>query len=367
MINKIRFKNFKLFKNWESLELKPITILIGKNNSGKSAITKLPTMLSGSLSGDFYGPIKPENNDIKLGLSYEDLVYNRYAADTLEFEIFSDVEQLSVALFGDRNNKIHFAQYTYNSKNIDLLNTRFRGFTMEGKSFETLKINYDYIGPFRELPIPYYNNSIYEIDKIGIRGEKAYPLLIQNNGNKMFNEVSEWYKANFEGWGLKVSQISGHVQSYEIALDNNRMNPINLVNVGQGIHQVLPLIVRSYLPAEDKTLIIIEEPETHLHPAAHGNLAERFVESFLIDGNKNYLLETHSQNFILRLRRLVAQKKLKKEDLAIYYVDFDKNKHESSLKLIPVDDEGEVEWWPSGIFNESLEEAIQIRKAQQPT
>jgi len=323
MINKIRFKNFKLFKNWESLELKPITILIGKNNSGKSAITKLPTMLSGSLSGDFYGPIKPENNDIKLGLSYEDLVYNRY------------------------DNKIHFAQYTYNSKNIDLLNTRFRGFTMEGKSFETLKINYDYIGPFRELPIPYYN--------------------IQNNGNKMFNEVSEWYKANFEGWGLKVSQISGHVQSYEIALDNNRMNPINLVNVGQGIHQVLPLIVRSYLPAEDKTLIIIEEPETHLHPAAHGNLAERFVESFLIDGNKNYLLETHSQNFILRLRRLVAQKKLKKEDLAIYYVDFDKNKHESSLKLIPVDDEGEVEWWPSGIFNESLEEAIQIRKAQQPT
>ena len=69
-------------------------------------------------------------------------------------------------------------------------------------------------------------------------------------------------------------------------------------------------------------MISIEEPELHLHPAAHGNLAELFVES-LTDTNKNYFIETHSQNFILRLRALVAEGKINCEDLAIYYVDYD--------------------------------------------
>ena len=51
MVSKIRFKNFKLFKNWQELEIKPITILIGKNNSGKTALLKLPVMIGESLKG----------------------------------------------------------------------------------------------------------------------------------------------------------------------------------------------------------------------------------------------------------------------------------------------------------------------------
>ena len=52
------------------------------------------------------------------------------------------------------------------------------------------------------------------------------------------------------------------------------------------------------------SLTIIEEPELHLHPSAHGDLAERFAES-LKDKNKRYLIETHSENFILRKSRRV--------------------------------------------------------------
>ena len=56
MIDKIRFKNFKIFKNWQTLELRSITILIGKNNSGKSAVLKLTTLIEGSL--------KPKTNKL---------------------------------------------------------------------------------------------------------------------------------------------------------------------------------------------------------------------------------------------------------------------------------------------------------------
>jgi len=100
-----------------------------------------------------------------------------------------------------------------------------------------------------------------------------------------------------------------------------------------------------------------------LHPAAHGSLAQRFVES-LEDKNKSYLIEAHSENLVLRMRRLIAEGLLNKDDLGVYYVHFDEYTKESSLQLIDVDEEGEVSWWPEGIFSESLNEVIQIRNAQ---
>ena len=118
------------------------------------------------------------------------------------------------------------------------------------------------------------------------------------------------------------------------------------------------------MTVEEQTLIIIEEPETHLHPAAHGNLAERFVDSFIEDNNRNYIIETHSQNFVLRLRRMVAEGKIKKEDLAIYYIDFNKDENEGILREIMVDDTGGVEWWPSGVFSETSTETRAIYNAQ---
>ena len=130
-----------------------------------------------------------------------------------------------------------------------------------------------------------------------------------------------------------------------------------------GIGQVLPLVTRALKPCEEETLIIIEEPESHLHPAAHGNLAELFVKS-LDQGNKKYFIETHSLNFVLRLRKLVAQKKLNAKDLVIYYVDFDEEKNNSRLEEIEVDKFGRVSKWPDGVFSETLDETIAIRTAQ---
>jgi len=367
MVKKISFKNYKLFRSKQTLELRPITILIGKNNSGKSAVAKLPTMISRSLKGKLSVPIQPQNDGISLGSGYENLVYNGYTTDNLEFDISTDSEKLSIAIYADRNNKIYFSQYVFNNFNIDVENNTFKGFIQEGNKFETLHLNYDYIGPFRRLPESNYPNDFNEYNKIGIEGENAYPILIQWSENKdpIFSKISQWYKDNFEGWGLKVSQIAGLAQTYEIGLENKDLRAVNLLNVGQGIHQVLPLIVRSYMPTKKETLIIIEEPETHLHPAAHGNLAQRLAESYLEDKkNKRYLIEAHSQNFVLRLRKLIAEGTLKPEEVVIYYVDFDEDKRESSLQLIEIDKFGGVSRWPEGVFNETSKEVRTIYNAQ---
>lgn len=366
MINKIKFKNFKLFKEEQTLEIRPITIIIGKNNSGKSAIMKLPTLIAGSLEGKFRQPLRVDNNGIKLGLSYEDLVYNRSLINSLELSVSSETEKLKVSIISDFRNNVSLYKHIYNEQMTDLSSSKMYGFLKNREAYKTLFLNYDYTGPFREIPKSNYPTNFDDYDKIGIRGENAYPILIQNANTEMFTAISDWYKENFEGWGLKVSQISGLTHNFEIGLEHDNLAPINLVNVGQGIHQVLPLIIRSYMPIEEDTLIIIEEPDTHLHPAAHGNLAERFAQSHIENRNRFYLIETHSQNFVLRMRRMIAEGKFDHNDLAIYYVDFDSESYKSTLKRIIVDENGGLpnRDWPEGVFSETSLETRAIYNVQ---
>jgi predicted ATPase len=152
-------------------------------------------------------------------------------------------------------------------------------------------------------------------------------------------------------------------EPYHIELRKGRLE-VNLTETGMGIGQVLPLITRAIKPCSEETLIIIEEPESHLHAYAHAQIAQLFADSLKEDKNKKYLIETHSQNFILRLRRLIAEGELNCNDLGIYYVEFDEDKNESILKKINVNSLGKVDFWPEGIFSETLEETIAIRTAQ---
>jgi len=79
---------------------------------------------------------------------------------------------------------------------------------------------------------------------------------------------------------------------------------INLRDVGVGVSQVLPVIVKS-LQAGKNGLVIIEQPELHLHPAAQAELADLFIS--LAHTGVNFVLETHSANIIYRLRRRLAE------------------------------------------------------------
>jgi len=368
MVEQIKFKNLKIFKNWQTLEIKPITILIGKNNSGKSAIAKLPVLVAGSISGSFSAPINLNYEGIRIGYSNEELFYNReITLEPIEFDIKLTNDNITVSISGDRSYQIRVSKCVINGEETDS-KSKYNGFIpekMKGKKLEIF--DFDYIDSFRKFPEPQFSDIYGDYLKIGLSGESAYKLMAQyhNQNNPILNQIKEWYKDNFEGWEIGVKDIAGSSPLFEIVLSTSKIKAINIVNTGSGIRQSLPLIVRSYMPTQNPTLIIIEEPETHLHPAAHGVLAQRFAESYLEDNNKKYLIETHSQNFVLRMRRLVAEGKLKPDNLAIYYVDFDEEKNESNLRLIEVDKDGEVEWWPKRIFEDTLEEVINLRKAQE--
>lgn len=394
MIEKINFKTYKSYKDWQEFEFKPITVLFGKNSSGKSALAKLPTVIEEALKGNSTEPIILNNNGIELGTEFKDLLYGRVGTNVLEFVLKSDdtineVLGIEIASGIGSSNSPKIIKWRYNNREFKYnhyentyydsftkkeYKCEFNGFCLD-KLYDTsevikrpeMSIVTSYIGPFREIPKPAYTETEFQkTNSFGVKGENAYFFLIKDYHTpekKLIDKVSNWFKQSFDEWGINViKEINRAVYSIELFKESTNLR-IDITNVGQGMSQVLPLVVRAMYPAKEPTTIIFEQPELHLHPSAHGDLAELFVNS-LTDKNKRYLIETHSQNFILRIRRLIAEEKFNNDDLALYFVDFDEENNKSNLVKIEVDELGRVDNWPDHIFRDSYDEASALRTAQ---
>jgi len=372
-----------------------------KSYSGKTAVLKLLSLIEGSLSGDFREPISYEYKGIKLGDDFRDLYYRREGNSELEFKIVTQSDhflKFKVTLNNSHSNN-PTPQITYwANNNVELKYNYEKGIILKDYIFKNLSSGNDiqvlfngvrilnahnelnentdissfemktaYIGPLRVskeeiryFPLP-SNRNIELIDKDG----KAayYKLVIEaiNDPSNFIDELNTWYSENFNGWSIKPMKDNPPFEIH-LARESPQYFSVNIADVGEGITQSLPVIVSAFLPNEN-SITMIEQPELHLHPSAHGNLAELFANTAK-KYNKKYLIETHSQNFVLRLRRLVAENKMNRDDLVIYWVDYDENNNTSTLKKIEVDKLGRVDYWPEKVFSESLDETIAIRTAQ---
>lgn len=392
MIDKIQFKNYKIFSKEQTLNLKPITVIFGKNNSGKSAVLKLPMLISSSFNSQSNEVFEQEVDDIDLCSDMRDIVYGM-ANKAVEIRISDSTkeEMLGYRFFVDttKEQKTHIEWWKltqgtsswevsledndqYVTSDTNLLDLHFKGIRPDTlhlpeyveEVLKDLRFNIDYIGSVRMRPARDMRIKQINENKSGKDGEDNYYVLINDSltlEKKILNKVSKWYENNFEGWNINVDKSREPI--YHIEMVNGNIHT-NILDTGAGIVQSLPILIRTYRKCSKPTLIVIEEPETHLHPAAHGDMGELFVESIKEDSQKKYLIETHSNNLIMRLRRLVAEGKISKEDIALYSVEFDSDEVCSNLRYIQIRDDGSVSDWPKGVFEESLQEAIAIRNAQ---
>jgi len=395
-VKSISFENYKAFYEKQTMQLKPITILIGKNSSGKSSIAKLFTLLENSLNGDIDEPILLNNNGVELGAEFDNLFPgNNPAGISLNFQIiFENNVEIEIALLKKvEGYGLDIFQWKYQDDTqqfelelqdhgyFDVLSKKlydcnFKGFIPnkfieETKNknlsgdFQIEKVDVDYIGPFRILPERYfYLTGQTEFRDTGVTGENAYAMLgisKLNKDDKLYQNVGNWYKEHFDGWELTVDDRSKK-PLIQILLSKNDTE-INIMDVGQGMNQALPLIVRANVKNRPDSMIVLEQPELHLHPAAHGDLAELFAKSAK-ENNQTFIIETHSENMLLRLRKLIVENDFgfTKDDLVIYWLE-DAELKGKELREITVDEEGVLSDWPEGVFNESMREILEMQKA----
>ena len=152
-------------------------------------------------------------------------------------------------------------------------------------------------------------------------------------------------------------------KSAEIKLVDKRSRlELDPSDVGVGISQVLPIVVAAVVPGA--SVVAIEQPELHIHPAMQVALGDLFIEGATKRG-MSFLIETHSEHLMLRLSRriretsdgelLLGLPEVKPEDVSVLYVD--KDAGGMRISSLPIDDSGEfTERWPRGFFVERGEE-----------
>ena len=119
-------------------------------------------------------------------------------------------------------------------------------------------------------------------------------------------------------------------ESYQV-LVNTPNGLRNLVDVGYGIHSLLPLL-HTILSQDRETVFLLQQPEVHLHPSAQANFAQLLAES-----NHGFLIETHSEHFTDRFRICVMDGTLRPQDLSVLYFEQSADKKSSRIHSIGVD------------------------------
>ena len=258
-----------------------------------------------------------------------------------------------------------------------------------------------YIGPLRDIPDRGYHARLSSDESRWAQGLAAWDLLYTDKDGKLLNEVNVWLSREQKlqtGYSLLKTQIReipvpgpmsqyfeqglteddiGDIQELyallnirtEIALrDVNKGIIVAPCDVGVGISQMIPVVVGCL---RDKAgILIIEQPELHIHPAIQVRLGDLFIhttqsENDYVNSRKSLLIETHSEHIILRILRRIRETTenelppgvagLSPDDLSVIYVD--KTEQGVQLLNLRVDEEGEfIDRWPKGFFDERTDE-----------
>ena len=167
--------------------------------------------------------------------------------------------------------------------------------------------------------------------------------------------VSKWGK--YLGICEKF-EINNESESPSIFVVDSSGNSVDIVNVGIGVSQVLPVILicalaglnRSEFTLKDPNIILLEQPELHLHPKALAKLADFILANSLID---SIVLETHSEYTLNRLRYRHAQfGSFLGEHININYVKKDKNSNPVFERIL-INEEGGLNAYPEDFFDQS--------------
>ena len=168
-------------------------------------------------------------------------------------------------------------------------------------------------GPFRQPPSRRYAFAGFGASRSGPSGEQAIDLLItesllRKQGNQpLLAAVSYWLKELKLADSLRIKDIAKRLNLFEVDVRlANRTTRTNLVDVGFGVSQVLPVLIQGLL-MQRGGIYFVQEPEIHLHPDAQAGLADFFI--YLAHQGVVCIVETHSEYLLLRLRRRLAERR----------------------------------------------------------
>lgn len=382
MINELLLENFKLFgKETHLAGLKSMNLLTGVNGRGKSSALQPLLLFKQTLLRS------RSSRQVFLSGSFVDLgnasdVKHVDASVTKPIRIgFKDKEEQYIYSFGvasDNNQALDIKKFESTGKlrmSVDVdETTNFHDLVPETGKVEKLVLPFQdviYISAERIGPKMSFAPSSDEwIDK---RGEHTIQMLYERQYEKvddriiegtteLFQDIDEdelsptvndvlnfWMTKMFGPSAATVSYIeAANIYALSISTEQKGGKAVfKPTNVGFGYSYALPVLIAG-LTARKGTILIVENPEAHLHPSAQ-SMITKFL-GMVANSGIQVFIETHSEHVLNALRVMVVQKDMNVRDINVMYFD---NRLENYFETITIDENGKMDHWPANFFDQT--------------
>lgn len=417
MLTSITLQNFKIFKEKTTFPLSKINLLTGTNGSGKSSLLQSMLLLKQSLDYDIdtyqirlnascvdlgtfddVQNIDLENNkDILISYDYRiDMITSSFIEGSIFFHLtvfdeknndfLLDIKQLDYehnkqinsildikkGVFKHDTTKLAKGTFFYEGDTQELQGKFFRlqdfvpidiiGDKVQGLHNAKLIALY-YIPASRITPKNYHKKDASSKDNANILTQlsewKNYEvnekLCLDKENKTVLHQASQWLSKILD---REVEIIlEDDTNEYFISLYyliDGQEKKLKPTNVGFGYSYILPIIVSGLIATKDE-ILIIENPEAHLHPKAQSQLA-KFLAKVASTGVQVFV-ESHSEHILNALRVAIVQEEyeISNEDVSVLYFDnqFEEGKH---FEKVEIDEEGGIDNWLEGFFDQRNED-----------
>ena len=405
MITELSAQNFKSWKDTGKLQFAPLTGFFGANNSGKTSILQLLLLLKQTVEQppewneplyfgdggspvnlvDFDAVIHGHKQDLSLGISVSWKLpeVKQIYLDSTDYLSFSTsvrkkIESVELSdfsyAFGDNRFTIGWTDQGHQLipsnrsasyvpadlfRCYGILNSTsvLEPFLPLKNAFEDLFFIVHYLGPLRRDPQHSYYWSSRHPKDVGQYGEDMIESLLSGRVRRLSIEeqILNWLQ-QLELINSYDLHPAANPQEYDFLVKQYSDGPaVRLTNIGFGVSQVLPVLIQCYY-ADEGSILILEQPEAHLHPKAQSELADILID-VVKTRNIQIILESHSEHLLLRLMRRIAEYEVHDEGIsadqtAFYFCEI--NDGNSKAEQLKVDEYGNISNWPKDFFGDEM-------------
>ncbi len=224
-------------------------------------------------------------------------------------------------------------------------------------TFRQLNDSFNYIGSFRQSPERTYYQKAKSKFKVDVSGEGYIDQILEWEEKKSgkFEKLNAIMKELQLFSEIKSQKINGGRFEFKVKTHEQGILA-SLTDVGFGISQFLPIVVAD-LQLPDNSVLTLSQPEMHLHPKIQAALGSYFVKQ-IKKNEKQYIVETHSEYLLNRIRLAIVKGEIASKDVALYY--FENSLEGSKSYNIELTQDGQVKNAPESFFDTYMIDTMDI-------
>ena len=383
MFTEVEIGNFKCLGLF-TRPLGSLTLLTGLNAAGKSSVAQIFALLKQTVvDNEWSRALHLNGSSIQLGTMYDVIDRNvggsgfhiglktpswsaqwHTTSEDRKRELVAQLQRIRIE-WDDAT--MEWTKEEISNRSIRQLIPDFsRGFVPEHEQMRASLASISFIGAERIGPREVYvaQNPMPYAD-VGAQGEKT-PWCLEQFADDPVNPslalpgiaetvrltVQGWMEQLFPGFQLQINRVDAAnlvTMGIRTSLRGDFFRP---ANVGFGLSHVLP-IVTGCVAARPGRLVVVENPETHLHPAGQSLIG--YFLAVAASGGVQLIVETHSDHVLNGARRAIRDQRLSADKVRIYYFRTAlgvNGEPATVVDNVTVEQTGKIKNWPAGFFDQ---------------